>query len=578
MEYVYLVASLPSLELDGRPAHHLPRSCSLSSDGVLRRDHWEDLTRHRSRTGRTTCAPRRLAYFVDAETQLRNALARLRAAARRRRGRDAGCARTRRLRRALRDRGRAGHGSSRTRWSASSSSTAFAGRCSTSSRRCPPFGVQAVFAYALQAAARREVGGARPSSRRARASRSRSSRSNLAGSRRMSTRSRPRHGRQRQPGHRRVRRRRAARTRSPTSPARRRAPHGRGHPRARPLRRHAGLREHRRPQGRRRGRVHRASCSPWSSGPGLLAQIYDGLQNPLPQLAERRGFFLPRGEQIEALPRDQAWEFTPRGRRRRPRARRRHARRRSRRASSSTASWCRSRLPGQLHGRRDRRRPASTPSTDRIAVLRGRRRRASRRGHDAALAGQAARSAATPSGCGPTEPLVTKMRIIDTFFPVARGGTYCIPGPFGAGKTVLQQITSRHADVDIVIIAACGERAGEVVETLREFPELTDPRTGRSLMERTRHHLQHQLHAGGGPRGLGLHRRHHRRVLPADGPERAAAGRLHLALGAGPARDVRPPGGDPRRGGVPGLPRVGHRRLLRAGGVVRLQRRRASAR
>ncbi len=68
---------------------------------------------------------------------------------------------------------------------------------------------------------------------------------------------------------------------------------------------------------------------------------------------------------------------------------------------------------------------------------------------------------------------------------MARGGTYCIPGPFGAGKTVLQQITSRHAEVDIVMIAACGERAGEVVETLREFPELIDPRTGRSLMERT---------------------------------------------------------------------------------------------
>jgi V/A-type H+-transporting ATPase subunit A len=85
----------------------------------------------------------------------------------------------------------------------------------------------------------------------------------------------------------------------------------------------------------------------------------------------------------------------------------------------------------------------------------------------------------------PTEPLATSQRIVDTFFPVARGGTYCIPGPFGAGKTVLQQITSRHADVDVVVIAACGERAGEVVETLREFPELTDPRTGKSLMERT---------------------------------------------------------------------------------------------
>ncbi|MCL2479577.1 MAG: V-type ATP synthase subunit A, partial [Treponema sp.] len=85
----------------------------------------------------------------------------------------------------------------------------------------------------------------------------------------------------------------------------------------------------------------------------------------------------------------------------------------------------------------------------------------------------------------PEEPMVTQTRLIDTFFPVARGGTYCIPGPFGAGKTVLQQITSRHADVDIVIVAACGERAGEVVETLKEFPQLTDPRTGKSLMERT---------------------------------------------------------------------------------------------
>jgi V/A-type H+-transporting ATPase subunit A len=85
----------------------------------------------------------------------------------------------------------------------------------------------------------------------------------------------------------------------------------------------------------------------------------------------------------------------------------------------------------------------------------------------------------------PEDPMVTRVRLIDTFFPVARGGTYCIPGPFGAGKTVLQQITSRHADVDIVVLAACGERAGEVVETLKEFPELTDPRTGRSLMERT---------------------------------------------------------------------------------------------
>jgi V/A-type H+-transporting ATPase subunit A len=85
----------------------------------------------------------------------------------------------------------------------------------------------------------------------------------------------------------------------------------------------------------------------------------------------------------------------------------------------------------------------------------------------------------------PAEPLITRIRIIDTLFPVAKGGTYCIPGPFGAGKTVLQQITSRNAKVDIVIVAACGERAGEVVETIKEFPEILDPFTGMPLMERT---------------------------------------------------------------------------------------------
>jgi V/A-type H+-transporting ATPase subunit A len=83
------------------------------------------------------------------------------------------------------------------------------------------------------------------------------------------------------------------------------------------------------------------------------------------------------------------------------------------------------------------------------------------------------------------KPLTTKIRIIDTLVPVALGGTYCIPGPFGSGKTVLQQLISKHAEIDIVIIAACGERAGEVVETLREFPHLVDPRTKKSLMERT---------------------------------------------------------------------------------------------
>jgi V/A-type H+-transporting ATPase subunit A len=85
----------------------------------------------------------------------------------------------------------------------------------------------------------------------------------------------------------------------------------------------------------------------------------------------------------------------------------------------------------------------------------------------------------------PSEPLVTQTRTIDTFFPVAKGGTFCTPGPFGAGKTVLQHALAMRSEVDVVVVAACGERAGEVVEILREYPELEDPRTGRTLLDRT---------------------------------------------------------------------------------------------
>ena len=79
----------------------------------------------------------------------------------------------------------------------------------------------------------------------------------------------------------------------------------------------------------------------------------------------------------------------------------------------------------------------------------------------------------------------TGLRILDTQFPVLKGGTFCSPGPFGAGKTVMQQHLSKYSAVDIVIIVACGERAGEVVEVLRTFPQLIDPRTNEPLMKRT---------------------------------------------------------------------------------------------
>jgi V/A-type H+-transporting ATPase subunit A len=217
-------------------------------------------------------------------------------------------------------------------------------------------------------------------------------------------------------------------------------------------------------------------------GPGLLAQVFDGLQNPLDRIAERHGFFLPRGEQIEALPRDRRWTFTPRrspGERVRP----------GDTLGVVTEGLFEHRImvPFATAG------PAVVAAiegegdyavTDRIAVVQD----ATGQHRDVAML--QTWPVKRPITCyarrlRPTTPLVTKQRILDTFFPVALGGTYCIPGPFGAGKTVLQQLVSRHAEADVVVVAACGERAGEVVETLREFPVLTDPRTGRSLMERT---------------------------------------------------------------------------------------------
>jgi len=217
-------------------------------------------------------------------------------------------------------------------------------------------------------------------------------------------------------------------------------------------------------------------------GPGLLTQIYDGLQNPLPELAEEHGFFLPRGVVLDPLGGDREWHFTPI-------AKKGDVVRAGDYLGSVPETQFKHYImvPFDFQGEFtvesiQPQRDYSVKAT--IATVKD------KKGQTHNLAMQFSWPVKLPVPAYqekilPTEPLVTKVRIIDTFFPVAKGGTYCIPGPFGAGKTVLQQITSRYADVDIVIIAACGERAGEIVETMREFPELTDPKTGRSLMERT---------------------------------------------------------------------------------------------
>jgi len=217
-------------------------------------------------------------------------------------------------------------------------------------------------------------------------------------------------------------------------------------------------------------------------GPGLLGMVYDGLQNPLHDLAEQFGFFLKRGAVIEPLDSEKNWAFEPR----------------VKSGDSIQAGLSVGVVtegifehpifvPFYLRGEYIVKSVVAAGNykiNDTVAVI------IDEKGAETSLKMYFDWPVKIPitnyrNKFVPTEPLVTQTRIIDTFFPIAKGGTYCIPGPFGAGKTVLQQVTSRFAEADVVIIAACGERAGEVVETLREFPELTDPRTGKSLMDRT---------------------------------------------------------------------------------------------
>jgi len=217
-------------------------------------------------------------------------------------------------------------------------------------------------------------------------------------------------------------------------------------------------------------------------GPGLLGQVYDGLQNPLPELAEKAGYFLERGVYLNALPRSINWKFTP--------------------VAKKGASVVRGDVLGTVPEGSFTHKimlPFDMYKTYKLTYIKEEGEYSvdevvakveDEDGKEYPITMSFKWPVKRPIDCyeerlKPTETLVTKMRIMDTFFPVAKGGTYCIPGPFGAGKTVLQHATSKNAEVDIVIIAACGERAGEVVETLKEFPELIDPRTGRSLMERT---------------------------------------------------------------------------------------------
>lgn len=222
-------------------------------------------------------------------------------------------------------------------------------------------------------------------------------------------------------------------------------------------------------------------------GPGLLGCVYDGLQNPLEELGKQMGIFLPRGMDVGALSAERKWLFKP-----------------SVKAGDKVAAGAV--LGTVAEGRFEHQIFAPFDLAGEYSVSWV--QEGSFSINDPVLeltAGQKDRRLVSLSQrwpirlsltkhmverqkaerMYPDQPLGTTIRLIDTFFPIAKGGTGCIPGPFGAGKTILQGLISRYSDVDIVIVVACGERAGEVVETIKEFPSLPDPKTGGTLMDRT---------------------------------------------------------------------------------------------
>ncbi|MEJ2322555.1 MAG: hypothetical protein P8Z31_09560, partial [Gammaproteobacteria bacterium] len=217
-------------------------------------------------------------------------------------------------------------------------------------------------------------------------------------------------------------------------------------------------------------------------GPGLLGRIFDGVQRPLADIARLYGDTIPRGVGIPPLDREASWSFSPRpglavGER--------IGGSDSLGEVPETASIVHHILmPPQIAGELVWIAPAGDYGVDDTIA---RVRDASGKEHDLRLFHRWPVREPRPykRRDHAVEPLVCGQRILDLFFPVLKGGKAAIPGPFGAGKTILQHQIARWSDADIVIYVGCGERGNELVDVLDSFPGLTDPHTGRSLMERT---------------------------------------------------------------------------------------------
>lgn len=229
------------------------------------------------------------------------------------------------------------------------------------------------------------------------------------------------------------------------------------------------------------GAVVRTTGAPLCAhlGPGMIGAIYDGIQRPLRSLLEQTGSNLKRGVSVPALPQKKQWDFVPRVKK-------------GDRVSEgdiigvvqeTAAVEHRIMVPAGVSGIVESIvAQGGYTVEDMIARIdMGGEKR------DLTMVQKWPVRKGRPylKKRPPQTPLSTGQRIIDTLFPLAKGGTAAVPGPFGSGKTVVQHQLAKWADVDIVVYIGCGERGNEMTDVLREFPELTDPRTGRSLMERT---------------------------------------------------------------------------------------------
>lgn len=213
-------------------------------------------------------------------------------------------------------------------------------------------------------------------------------------------------------------------------------------------------------------------------GPGLLTNIYDGIQRPLETMYRVAGTNIPKGIDEPALARDKKWEFVPTckvgdelkagdivGT-----------------VKETEIITLKIMLPPGVSGKVKEIKSGEFTVTDVIGVI-----ETEKGDYNITLMQKwPVRKARPYAGkIPPYEPLVTGQRVIDAVFPIAKGGTACVPGPFGSGKTVVQHQIAKWADVDIVIYIGCGERGNEMTDVLREFPELKDPKSGFSLMKRT---------------------------------------------------------------------------------------------